>query len=101
MMHINLLYIKINVSYRDKIVKQSCYFVKICEREFNKKHIGVNLFSLQLCVHEKRMTILCEKGTKFVSRCSGLHTGDSRSFDKSRKLMILLQNPNFTCIFKF
>ena len=64
----------ISVSYRDKnkIVKESCYFAKVCNREFNKKDIGVNLFSLQLCVHEYRFRILCEKGTKFVLRCGGL-----------------------------
>ena len=37
---------------RDKIVKQSCYFAKICDGEFNKKCIGLNLFSLQLCLHK-------------------------------------------------
>ena len=42
----------INVSYRDKIVKQSCYFAKIRDRDVNKINIGVNLFSLQLRVHE-------------------------------------------------
>ena len=49
-------------------MQQSCYFAKVCHGEFNKKGIGVNLFSLQLCVDEKRLTILCEKGTEFVSR---------------------------------
>ena len=29
-------------------MKQSCYFAEVCDREFNNKHIGVNLFSLQL-----------------------------------------------------
>ena len=41
---------KINASYRDKIVKQSYYFAKLCDGEFNKKHIGVKLFSLKLCL---------------------------------------------------
>ena len=45
------------------IRQQSCYFAKVCAREFNKKHIGVNLFSLQLCIHEKRLTVLSEKKT--------------------------------------
>ena len=48
---------------------------------------------------------LCEKGTKFVSRCCGLLLKDfraiARSFDKSQKLIILLQNPNTACILKF
>ena len=30
-------------------MKQSCYFDKVYDGEFNKEHIGVNLFSLQLC----------------------------------------------------
>ena len=68
-------------------------------------HIGVNLFSLQFYVHEYRLTILCEKGTKIVSRCWGLLLEDSiaiaRSFDKWQKLMILKHNPNITCVFKF
>ena len=34
-----------------RIAKQSCYFAKICDREFNKKHKGVNLSLLQLCVY--------------------------------------------------
>ena len=29
-------------------MKQSCYFAKVCDREFNKKHIGVNLFLLNV-----------------------------------------------------
>ena len=74
-------------------MKQSCYFTKVCDREFNIKHIVVNLFSLQLCVHEYRLTILCERSIKVVSRCWGLFLEDSRvivrSLDKSRKLMIL------------
>ena len=57
-------------SYRDKIVKQSCYFAKLCDREFNIKHIGVNLFSLQLgCTWIVK--ILFEIGRIFVSRCWG------------------------------
>ena len=64
--------IKINASYRDKIVKQSCYFVKICDGEFNKKHTGINLFSLQFCLHEIFLNILHETSTKCVSRCWGL-----------------------------
>ena len=59
-------------------MQQLCYFAKVCDREFNKKHKGVNLFSFQLCVHEKGLTILSEKGTKFVSRCWKLITEDSR-----------------------
>ena len=46
------LHIKINASYRDNIVKHSCYFAIVCYGEFKKKHIGVRLFSLRLCVHE-------------------------------------------------
>ena len=53
-------------------MKQSSYFANVCDREFNKKHIGVNIFSLQLCVHEYRLIILRGKGTNFVSRCRGL-----------------------------
>ena len=48
------------------MVKQSCYFANVCDREFNKKHIGVNLFSLQLCLHEYTFTILCDKGITCV-----------------------------------
>ena len=74
-------------------MKQSCYFAKVCDREINKRVIGVNLFSLQLCVHEYRLLILCEKGTTFVSRCWELLLEDSgaiaRRFDKLRKFMIL------------
>ena len=46
-----------------KIMKQSCYFAKACDREFNKKHIGVNLFSLQLCLHEYMLTIFVIKAS--------------------------------------
>ena len=42
----------ITASYRDKIVKQSCYFAQVCSWKFNKKHMGVTLFSLQLSVRE-------------------------------------------------
>ena len=38
------LSIKISVLYRNKIMKQSCYFAKVCDRELNKEHKGVNLF---------------------------------------------------------
>ena len=68
-------------------MKQSCFFAKVCDREFNKKHIGVNLFSLQLCVHPYRLTILYEEDTNIVSICWGLLLEDSRataaSFHKS------------------
>ena len=47
--------------YHIGIRKQSCYFDKVCDREFNRKHIEVNLFSLQLFIHEKRLTVLSEK----------------------------------------
>ena len=57
-----------NASNRDKIMKQSCYFAKSCDGEFNKKHIGVKLFSLQPCVHEKMLKMLRENGTKIDSR---------------------------------
>ena len=50
------------------------------------------------------LKILCEKGTKFVSRCRGLLLEDfgaiARRFDESRKLMILQPNPDITCILK-
>ena len=75
------------------MVKQPCYFAKVCGCEFNKKHIGVTLFSLQFCVDEKMLKIMYEKGTTFDSRCWRLLREDSwaipRSFDKSRKLMVL------------
>ena len=48
----------------NKIVKQSGCFAKIGDGEFNKKHIGVNLFSLQLAM----LKILWEKGTKLVAK---------------------------------
>ena len=38
-------------------MKQSCFIAKVCNRE----HIGVNLFSLQSCVHEYRLPNVCEK----------------------------------------
>ena len=74
-------------------MKQSCYFAKVCDREFNKKHIGVNVFSLQLCVHAYRLTISYEYDTNVVSICWGLLLEDSTatagSFHKSYKLMAL------------
>ena len=74
-------------------MEKSCYFANICDAAFNKKHIGVNLFSSQLCVHEQMLNLFCEKGRKFVSKYWGLLLEDfraiARSFDKSRKLMIL------------
>ena len=69
-------------------MKQSGYFAKICYDEFSRKHIGVNLFSLQLCLHELMLKIMCKKGTKFVSRCWELLLEDFRaigSFDQSQK----------------
>ena len=57
-------------------MSQSCYFAKVCDGELKKKHIGVSLFSLQLC--EKMLKIVCEKGTKHVSRYWGLLREDSR-----------------------
>ena len=61
-MYINLTnkYTNVYASYWDKIVKQSCYFAKICDGEFNKKFMGVNLFSLQHCVHEQMLKNMCE-----------------------------------------
>ena len=62
-------------------------YCELCDGEFNKRHIGINILSLQLCVHEKMLTIVCAKDTTFVSRCCGLLLEDSgviaRSFDKS------------------
>ena len=63
-------------------MQQSCHFVKVCDCEFNKNHIEVNLFSLQLCVHEKGLTILSEKVTKFVSKCWKLITEDSSYLER-------------------
>ena len=67
------------------------FFARVCDVEFTITHIGVNLFSLHLCVCEYMLNILCEKGTEFVSRCWGLLLEDfgaiARSFDKSRKLI--------------
>ena len=63
------------------------YYAQVCDREFSKEHIGVNLFSMQHCLHEYRLIILYEKGTKFVSRCLGTTSEDSfaiaRNFDDS------------------
>ena len=39
MMKINLIN-KDRCVIRDKVVKQPCYFAKIRDGEFNKKHIG-------------------------------------------------------------
>ena len=51
---------------------------------------------------------MCEKGTNFVSRCSGfsgllleVSRAIEKSFDKSRKRMVLYQNPNLDGVFKF
>ena len=52
-------------------MKQPCYLAKICDGEFNKTHIRVNLFSLQLCLQEEMLKIECEKDTPFVSRTGG------------------------------
>ena len=69
-------------------MKQSCYFAKYVMVSSAK--IGVTLFSLQLCVHDYMLKILCEK---LVSRCWGLLLEVFRaigtSFDKPRKPMIL------------
>ena len=84
-------------------MKQSCCFAKLCNREFNPKDTEVNLFSLELCVHENRSTILHEKGTKFVSRCWGLLLENFRvtaeTFDKSRKLLIFLAKSEYHMLF--
>ena len=52
-------------------MKQSCYFAKLCDGEFNKKLIGVKLKTL------------CEKGTQFVSRCWGLLLEDFRAIGRT------------------
>ena len=44
-------------------MKHSCYFAKVIDEVLNKKHRGVNIFSLQLCVHEQILNVLCENGT--------------------------------------
>ena len=64
-------------------MNQSCYFAKICDREFIKKHIS-NLFLLHLRVHEKRLTILCEKKHKMCFKMLEIISykfyGDSEKF---------------------
>ena len=52
---------KINVSYRHKIVKHSGYVAKVCDGDFNKKHVGIDLFSLQFCVYKLVLKIFCKK----------------------------------------
>ena len=85
------------------IVEQSCYFAKICDDELHLKDIGVKLFSWQLFLHEYMLRKMCENSTTFVSRCLGLLLEDfrsiGRSFDKSRKLMILKHHANITMYF--
>ena len=82
-------------------MKQSCYFVKVCDRKFNKKHIGVIYFIVTLY----RLTNLRERETKDVSICWGLLLEDSRaigiSFDTSRKLLILKQIRKSHVFFNF
>ena len=41
-MYVNKIHLinKDKSSYRDKIVKQSCFFAKLCDGGFNQKHIG-------------------------------------------------------------
>ena len=74
-------------------MKRSCYCAEVCDGEFNKKHMGVTLFSVQFCVHEKMLNLLCDKGTKFVLRCWGLLLENFRAmgttFEKSQKPMTL------------
>ena len=53
-------------------MKQSCYFAKVCDGDFKKNHIGVNIFLLQLCLYDEILKVLCEKCTKHVSKCWGL-----------------------------
>ena len=81
--------IKINASNRDKIVKQSCYFVKICDGEFNKNTQGSTFFHSNFVYMKKMLNILHENSAKCVSRCWGLLVEDFRaiwrSFDKSLK----------------
>ena len=66
------------------MVKQSCLFAKVCDGEFHQTLIRLNLFSLQLCVHDKVLKVLCEKGSKFVSMCWGLLLGDFRATARSK-----------------
>ena len=54
------------------IVEQSCYFAKLCDDEFNKKDIGINLFLLQLRVHEQMLNTLCEKWHKIYFKMLGV-----------------------------
>ena len=75
-------------------MKQSCHFAKVCDVEFKKKHIGSSYFHcnfIYMCTRVD-VEILCEKGTKYVSRCWGILLEDFRviagSFDWSQKLMI-------------
>ena len=65
------------------------FFCKICDGEFNKKHIGVTLFSLQLCVHEYMLIILCEKGTKLFQDAGGYFLKFS---GRSGKVLISREN---------
>ena len=73
-------------------MKQSWFYAKVCDGEFNKKHMGVNLFHCNF-VSVNKFEHFCAKGTIFVSRCWGLLLEDfgiiARSFDKWRMLMAL------------
>ena len=52
-------------------MKRSCYFARVCNVEFTKKHIVVNLFSLQFRVREYMLKILCENAQNLSKDVGG------------------------------
>ena len=52
-------------------MKRSCYFARVCDVEFTKKHIVVNLFSLQFRVREYMLKILCENAQNLSQDVGG------------------------------
>ena len=69
--------IKDNLYHISNIVKQLCYFAKVCDQEFSKKQLGSTYFHSNFVYKNKRLTFVCENATQFVFRYCGLLLEDS------------------------
>ena len=75
-------------------------FTQVCDRDFNRKHIGVNLCSLHCCVHEHKCVEKAQNLFQDVGdNALEISWSIARNFNKWRKLIISKLNPNVTCMF--
>ena len=69
-------------------MKQSCYYAKVCDREFNKKHIRVILLSLHFfsLKHSGRHMALSCLVTLSISLLRNLHIEANKFYDRAHRL---------------